>query len=508
MAQGVFICGRLQRMSEPLADRLSKDSAAYGAFWSRERQLCEDPADGFLYWIQNYGSHIDASGSQLTLELWPWQQEFCKKLTDSEALISVKSRRVGMTVLVLHYVIWMALFSPDSDQGNLAIFSLNHKAAKSALKLVRKFLEAQPTGLVPFNTWGAEGACTDTTEEIGFIRGSSVVSYAANGGARGQTLRLAFWDEAARAEGAIDSAQSLAEAIIPAVEGGGQLIVASTGQGRSGRGEVFARLWDRAASKELDWDTWFVSRHDRPGRDEAWWKKTLLELGEMRAEQEYPLDPDQALAGDQEGAHLPVSHINAAVALGTEWKEARAAGELQPVGNRIFLGLDWGMNTASVVVFPLSNGDVYIAAEYQAMAEDAETFTRNLIATALPFTDGRATISHLYYDSAGAQQALSMRPVVQALSPKTRPEGVRFNKTRKATVEYIRGALERNVAGAEFARIGIDPSCHELIRQMKDGRMAEDGDRQKGDDHTFDSLIAALADHGYSYQRAASRVST
>jgi hypothetical protein len=506
MAAGPYICSRLQRLPEAAASRLLTDDEARIVFWKNERELCEHPDDGFLYWVEAYGSHIDASGSQLTLELWPWQREFCKKLTDSEALISVKSRRVGMTVLVLHYVIWMALFSPDSDQGNLAIFSLNHKAAKAALKLVRKFLEAQPAGLVPVNEWGAEGACTDTTEEIGFTRGSSIVSYAANGGARGQTLRLAFWDEAARAEGAIDAAQSLAEAIIPAVEGGGQLIVASTGQGRSGRGEVFARLWDRAASKELDWDTWFVSRFDRPGRDEAWWKKTLLELGEMRAEQEYPLDPDQALAGDQEGAHLPVSHINAAVALGTEWKEARAAGELQPVGNRIWLGLDWGMNTASVVVIPLSNGDVYIAAEYQAMAEDAETFTRNLIATALPFTDGRATISHLYYDSAGAQQALSMRPVVQALSPKTRPEGVRFNKTRKATVEYIRGALERNNAGAEFARIGIDPSCHELIRQMKDGRMAEDGDRQKGDDHTFDSLIAALADHAYSYQRAASRI--
>ena len=41
---------------------------------------------------------------------------------------------------------------------------------------------------------------------------------------------------------------------------------------------------------------------------------------------------------------------------------------------------------------------------------------------------------------------------------------------------------------------------------MKDGRMAEDGDRQKGDDHTFDALIAALADHAYSYQRAATRI--
>ena len=41
---------------------------------------------------------------------------------------------------------------------------------------------------------------------------------------------------------------------------------------------------------------------------------------------------------------------------------------------------------------------------------------------------------------------------------------------------------------------------------MKDGKMAEDGDRIKGDDHTFDSLVAALADRAYSYQRAATRI--
>lgn len=502
-----YVCRRLRDLPDSLAERLANDPAARDAFWEEERRRCSDPEDGFLYYMDNYASHVSASGQQEVLELWPFQRDYCQLLVDSQAIISLKARRVGVTVCTLHFLAWTAVFKPGADQATIAVFSLNHKAAKSALKLIRKGLEALPAGLYPRSEWGAEAGCTDTTEEIGFSRGATISSFATGGGSRGQTLTVAYWDEAARAESSYEVSQEMAEALLPSIEGGGKLIITSTGRGRTGRGAVFARLWDRASAGELGWQTFFVSRLDRPGRTAEWFERKKLELGTARAEQEYPADPEQALMGSRENAWCPAHHIAAAEAAG---REIDARGTVQPYGRRVWIGLDWGMNSSALLVVPRENGSVYVAEELVCFGTDAETVTRQMVAMAQPYLTNGTQLSHVYYDSAGAQASLSMLPVLKLLSPHTRAEAVRFNKTRKNTGQFLKGSLERTASDAGFACIAISPRCKQLLQELRDGQMAPDGDRVKGTasapDHAFDALLAALAETALLYQRASSRV--
>jgi hypothetical protein len=504
-----MVCRRLAEAPEELLKRLAADPEFRDLFWERERERVSDPEKGFQYFLKWYASHIGADGKQEPLYLWPFQVDLADRLASGRNLISVKSRRVGMTVIVLHYAIWLAAFKEGSELGELAIFSINAKKAKKTLKLARKILAALPKGLISASEYGAGCGATDTQEELGFKRGSTLQSYPSNGGARGDTLLFAFLDEFARIEGPLDAAQELKEGAFPATEGGGQLVVASTGRGRSGRGAVFAELWDQAESGELDWATFFVGRFDRPGRDGAWWKQKIIELGQVRAEQEYPEDPEQALSGDAEGKLIPASHVNAAIQLGREFRALWDAGEIHPKYGAIWEGIDWG-GYSTVVVVMLVGSDLYVAAEQNYLIESATTVAERSLDLAESYTVNPlgkrvAKLTHIYYDSSGKQQAIDLRRVVKMRSPHTRPVRAQFNEMRKYSVQHLIRLLEHTVNG-QPVRIGIDPSCKELIRQMKDGDRADDGDRKKGDDHTFDALIAAIAEHAKDYDRALARM--
>ena len=98
-------------------------------------------------------------------------------------------------------------------------------------------------------------------------------------------------------------ASELYTAMKPTIDGGGQLIVLSTANGRA---NLFFDLCDRARRGVSSFAFRFLPWHARPGRDAAWYALTEAEaVDSALMRQEYPATPDEAFEATEVDSFLP-----------------------------------------------------------------------------------------------------------------------------------------------------------------------------------------------------------
>jgi hypothetical protein len=493
-----LIPNRILNTTPAEVELLNNDALAYQIFTEEEQQKVSNPDTGFQYFLENYGIHQPADGgAPEPLQLWAYQPKMGAKMAKGKDVICLKSRRIGFTLIVCHYLVWTAGLRADTPGARCIAISKNQRDADELIATCRLIVDCLPDYLqLPTGQEGKDGQGRSGRETMSYFNfptraGASIRSLpSSSSSARGYTATLLFIDELAFH----NDAKEVWVAAKPITEGGGQVIIGSTGNGRYGNGGYFAELWDKAEREEVMTPI-FIPWYERKDRSEEWYAQALKTMPDDKFRQEYPANPDEAFAGGSEDLAFSTTAISEAERLGQELDQQLAAGEIpEPDGGAIQIGIDWGLNSASVVVYPLAGYGFYIADELVSNTDDAETFSTKAIEKAGQY----GKLERAFYDAAGAQQ---MKSFSRIAPPSIRITGIPFGKYKTRSVEFLRLLLKRTKAGEERTYIAISPRCQVTLGQLREIRQMKDGSLEKGNDHSVDALLAGLAKAAVHYDQ-------
>lgn len=277
-----------QAAGEAMARLRSGTADAHSPEWD----LCADDAAHFV----NAHVVIDEPqidiGSTIAFKLWPEQARALAEMAVHRLVIILKSRQIGMTWLVLAYILWLCLFRP----GRVALlFSKKERDAHELVRRIRVMYYRLPGWLqarVPL--------LKPNTGELEWANGSRVESHAATKGAgRTYTASIAFCDEFAF----LEWGDEVYTALKPTVDGGGQLILNSTANGESG---LFAEIWRKAVAHVNNFWAIFLAWQADPRRTPEWRKAVAEDAISTATDlQEYPNTPEDAFQNTGSESFLP-----------------------------------------------------------------------------------------------------------------------------------------------------------------------------------------------------------
>jgi hypothetical protein len=350
--EGGFIPAAVRRM--PLQTRLmlAFSEEKTEAWRQRERLRCAKSAH---YLIEQYGSIEPPTGAPIPFELWDEQIGVLNTLSKEERIYVLKARRLGLSWLVLHYALWIAGFDIAGLHARILFLSKNQGDAGKMLERVKRIHGRLPAFLRP--------VIGDSDSATTFdIRAASILSLPATpSAARQETAALVVLDEFAFVKDG--KAGDIWTAVQPTIEGGGKIAVVSTGNGTTGDGAQFADLWLKAQAGESEGRAVFLPWTVRPDRTQEWVDKERTNYESDEAfDAEYPLEPEQALAGDRSIKVYPPEGIAAATKIGAALWDSPIRQALIEEG--IEIGTDWGdFQTFTTYAVALPGGGIYFIDE-------------------------------------------------------------------------------------------------------------------------------------------------
>ena len=175
-------------------------------------------------------------GRRRPFALWDFQTATLNAFHDERLVIVLKSRRLGLSWLALGYALWLAIFQPGS---RVLMLCKRLDDAKEMVGRIRRVHERMLTSPASQHLVKSLKVGRDATDR--FDLGDSVFRAlpATPAAARQETAALWLWDEAAF----VDEGGAILQGALPTIEGGGKAAVISTGNGTTGKGEEFAKLW-------------------------------------------------------------------------------------------------------------------------------------------------------------------------------------------------------------------------------------------------------------------------
>ncbi|RYF11345.1 MAG: hypothetical protein EOO77_19565, partial [Oxalobacteraceae bacterium] len=242
----------------------------------------EDP----FFFIASFVKVQHPMRGALPLELYPFQKDLIAAFHGQRNTIALTARQMGKTTCAAAYLLWKAMFTPDTT---ILITANKLVQALEIMDRIRYAYENLPdhirAGIVEYN----KGT-------IAFDNGSKIVSRATSSDAgRGLSISLLYCDEFAFVPP--NKATEFWTSIQPVLSTGGSCIITSTPKSDE---DQFAQIWKGANDRtdeygnptenntgkngffalEVTWD-----KH--PERDETWAKPFRESLGEARFRQEF-----------------------------------------------------------------------------------------------------------------------------------------------------------------------------------------------------------------------------
>jgi len=220
--------------------------------------------------------------STVPFHLWPSQSDLLTALLTSRLTIILKARQLGISWLVCAYALWLCLFHPGRV---VLLFSQGQTEADELLRRCRVMYERLPEMV----RQSLSQVLISNASKLTWSNGSRILSLPATKKAgRTFTASLVVMDETAYMEYADD----LFVATKPTIDGGGQLVMLSTANGRD---NLFHRVWEGAQSGSNRFRPLFLPWWARPGRDDRWYANMVAEYRDLRlVHQEYPSTPEEA----------------------------------------------------------------------------------------------------------------------------------------------------------------------------------------------------------------------
>lgn len=273
-------------MSKPLETALVKKPNARESYTEeqiREVIKCADPTTGPEYFLTNYFYIQHPTRGRLRYEPYEYQKKLVQTYHNFRYSISLMPRQTGKSTTAAGYLLWYAMFVPDSTvlvaahkyTGSQEIMQRIRYAYESVPDFIRAGVTSYNKGSIDFDN-GSRIVSTTTTENTG----------------RGMSISLLYCDEFAFVRPAI--ASEFWTSISPTLATGGKCIITSTPNSDE---DQFAQIW-RQANKRLDeygnetdvgingFKAYRSSWQEHPDRDDKWAIGMRAQLGEERFRRE------------------------------------------------------------------------------------------------------------------------------------------------------------------------------------------------------------------------------
>lgn len=277
-------------LAKPLGGNLVKSPHQIETFSEDqllELEKCANPFLGPLYFMENYFYIQHATRGRMLFEPFPFQVELINSYHNNRFCVAMLSRQLGKTTCAAGYVLWYAMFVPDST---ILIAAHKYTGAQEIMTRVRFGYENVPNHI-------RAGVTSYNKGSLEFDNGSRIISATTTGTTgRGMSLSLLYSDEFAFVQPRI--AKEFWTSISPTLSTGGKCIITSTPNSDE---DQFSEIW-REANKRLDEygnatvlgkNGFFPYKADwrqHPERDEEWAVAEQSRIGIEKFRREHDLE--------------------------------------------------------------------------------------------------------------------------------------------------------------------------------------------------------------------------
>jgi hypothetical protein len=329
-----------------------------------------------VYFIREYMWIQHPTRGRVKFKLYDYQIELIKTYHNNKYSINMLGRQMGKSTCAAGYLLWYAMFVPDST---ILIAAHKHTGSQEIMQRVRFMYENLPE-------WIKAGAVSYNKGSIDFDNGSRIVSATTteNTG-RGMSLTLVYLDEFAFVPPRI--AREFWTSLSPTLSTGGKCIITSTPNQDN---DQFAQIWNDAEKKFDEYGNFdpaslgkngFASIKyiwsDHPDRDADWADHERNKIGEERFMREHEcrfITADETLVNSMKLTGLtgsdPIDRVG----------QLRVYAPVDP--EKIYVAawdpsLGTGGDAAAIEIYSLP--DLQQVAEWQHNKTDIRGQLRNLI---------------------------------------------------------------------------------------------------------------------------------
>ena len=244
---------------------------------------CCDPNTGYLYFMDNFFMIQHPTKGSMVYHPWPYQKRLIETYHNYRFSISLMPRQSGKSTSAAGYLLWYAMFVPDST---ILIAAHKYTGAQEIMQRIRYAYENCPDHI-------KAGVTTYNKGSLDFENGSRIVSATTteNTG-RGMSITLLYLDEFAFVRPSI--AKEFWTSITPTLSTGGKAIITSTPNSDE---DQFAFIWKGANKCEDEFGNkteigvngfraYRAYYAEQPGRDEEWANQMKAQLGDDRFRRE------------------------------------------------------------------------------------------------------------------------------------------------------------------------------------------------------------------------------
>jgi hypothetical protein len=244
---------------------------------------CCDPDTGYLYFMDNFFMIQHPTKGSMVYHPYDYQKRLINTYHNYRYSISLMPRQSGKSTSAAGYLLWYAMFVPDST---ILIAAHKYTGAQEIMQRVRYAYENCPDYI-------KAGVTTYNKGSLDFENGSRIVSATTteNTG-RGMSITLLYLDEFAFVRPSI--AREFWTAITPTLSTGGKAIITSTPNSDE---DQFAFIWKGANKTEDEFGNttelgingfkaYRADWQEQPGRDQKWADEMKAQLGEDRFRRE------------------------------------------------------------------------------------------------------------------------------------------------------------------------------------------------------------------------------
>ena len=248
-----------------------------------EFSLCADPETGCDYFLRNFFYIQHPTRGRQKFVPFDYQEELLINYHENRFSINMLGRQMGKTTVAAGYLLWYAMFIPDST---ILVASNKYTGAQEIMQRIRFAYENVAdhirAGVVDYN----KGS-------LAFDNASRIVSATTTETTgRGMSISLLYCDELAFVRPGI--AREFWTSISPTLSTGGKAIITSTPNSDE---DLFASIW-KEANKNFDefgnqtkvgrngFSPYIATWDRHPERDEKWAARERASVGDDRFERE------------------------------------------------------------------------------------------------------------------------------------------------------------------------------------------------------------------------------
>jgi hypothetical protein len=248
-----------------------------------EFALCADPVNGPLYFMDHFFYIQHPTRGKMLYHPFDYQKRLIATYHNYRYSISLMPRQTGKSTSAAGYLLWYAMFVPDST---ILIAEHKYTGAQEIMQRIRYAYELCPNHI-------RAGATSYNKGSIEFENGSRIVSQTTTETTgRGMSISLLYADEFAFVRPTI--AKEFWTSISPTLATGGKAIITSTPNSDE---DQFAFLWkganktedEHGNTTELGINGFRAFRsywREHPDRGDEWGAEQLAQLGDERFRRE------------------------------------------------------------------------------------------------------------------------------------------------------------------------------------------------------------------------------